>query len=255
MTCPHCSNPLSFIAIDTTDGQTQNIDECLSCGGHFLPPYIANFLSVETAKNVDSVLPKSKTVPVNRPVCPKCGQNMSSIKDDSVPETVTVFTCPNNHGDFFPKGQLLSFKKAQQAKIYYHKLWGIPLKSAFAVIVPLVIVFTAVTVIPTVVKQLGTSQESRVKASDILTSPLITPISGTQVLISFSTKSPAKSTIHFSEGNEGVINQTFVASDIPRTNHIINVDNLLPGTLYKYTITLIVNEKLTTTDEYTFATP
>jgi hypothetical protein len=223
----------------------------LNCGGHFLSPYLANFLSTETAKNVDSVLPKSKTLPSTGPVCPKCGQNMSSIKDDSVPETVTVVTCPNNHGDFFPKGQLLSFKKAQQAKIYYHKLWGIPLKSAFAVIIPLVIAFTAISVIPTIVKQIGTSQESRVKAGDILTAPLITPISSTQVLISFSTKSPAIASIRFTEG----LDKTFTLSESKQTNHLLSVDNLTPGTLYKYVINLNTNGKFTNTGEYTFVTP
>lgn len=251
MTCPHCSHPLSSIGIDTIDGQSQTIDECLNCGGHFLSPYMANFLSIETAKNVDSVLPKSNTVPAAHPVCSKCGQTMSSIKDDSVPETVTVFTCPNNHGDFFPKGQLLNFKKAQQAKIYYHKLWGIPLKSAFAVMIPLVIVFTAITVIPTIIKQLGTSQESRVKADDILTGPSITPLSQTEVLIYFSTKSPAKAQIRFIEG----LDKTFVVSQTPQTTHLFTVDGLTSGTLYKYIITLNINEKLTTTQEYTFATP
>lgn len=251
MTCPHCNNPLSFITIDTVDGQTQTIDECLNCGGHFLPPFLANFLSVETTKNIDSVLPKSKTVPSVGPVCPKCGQSMSSIKDDAVPETVTVFTCPNNHGDFFPKGQLLSFKKAQQAKIYYHKLWGIPLKSAMAVIIPLVIVFSAISIMPSVIKQLGISQESRVKAGDILTPPLITPVSDTQVLISFSTKNQAITSIRFTEG----LNQLFFASQTPQTNHLVSVDNLIPGTLYKYVIILNIKGKITTTEEYIFATP
>lgn len=251
MTCPHCGSPLSFIGIETTDGQAQTVDECLNCGGHFLLPYTANFITVETAKNIDSVLPKSNTVPASHPTCPKCGQTMSSIKDDAVPGTVTIFTCPNNHGDFFPKNQLLAFKKAQQAKIYYHKLWGIPLKSAFAVIIPLVIVFTAVAALPTVIKQLGTSQESRVKASDILTSPLITPISDTQVLISFSTKNPAISTIQFTEG----LNKSFDVSKTPQTNHLLNVEELSPGTLYKYIIVLNINDKITSTEEYTFATP
>jgi len=251
MTCPHCNAQLSFITIDTTDGQTQTIDECLNCGGHFLPPYLANFLSQETAKNIDSVLPKSKTVPSSSPVCPKCGQSMSSIKDDAVPETVTVFTCPNNHGDFFPKGQLLSFKNAQQAKIYYHKIWGIPLKSAMAVIIPLVIIFSAVSIMPTIVKQLTITKESRVKAGDILTAPLITPISDTQVLISFSTKNQAITSIRFTEGQ----NQTYFVSQTPQTNHLVNIDNLTSGTLYKYVIILNTKGKLTTTEEYIFATP
>jgi hypothetical protein len=242
---------MTSISIETIDGQSQNVDECLNCGGHFLSPYIANFISVETAKNVDSVLPKSNTVPSTYPVCPKCGQTMTSIKDDAVPETVTVFTCPNNHGDFFPKNQLINFKKAQQAKIYFHKLWGIPLKSAFAVLIPLVIIFTAVVAIPTIVKQLGTSKESRVTAGDILTAPLITPISNTQVLISFSTKSPAKTQIRFTEG----LDKTFDISGTSQTNHLLNVDGLASGTLYKYVIMVNINGKLTTTPEYTFATP
>jgi len=251
MTCPHCSHPLSSIIIDSIDSQPQTVNECLNCGGHFLPPYTANFLSIETAKNVDSVLPKSNAVPTSSPICPKCNQTMSSIKDDAVPETVTVFTCPNNHGDFFPKKQLLHFKQAQQAKIYYHKIWGIPLKSAFAVIIPLLIVFTAVTAMPTIIKQLNYSQESRVKAGGVLTTPLITPISNSQVLISFSTKNPTIASVRFTEG----LDNTFVISKAPQTNHLLNVDGLTPGTLYKYVIILNLNEKLTTTQEYIFATP
>ena len=111
--------------------------------------------------------------------------------------------------------------------------------------------FTAVTAMPTIIKQLGLSQESRVKAGDILTAPLITPISNTQVLISFSTKSPAIVSVRFTEG----LDKTFTASQAPQTNHLLNVEGLIPGTLYKYVITLNIKGKLTTTDEYTFATP
>lgn len=251
MTCPHCTSPLSSISIDTVDGQSQAIDECLNCGGHFLQPYVANFLSIETAKNIDSVLPKLKAVPATHPTCPKCGQIMPSIKDDSVPGNVTIFTCPNNHGDFFPKGQLLAFKKAQQAKLYYHKLWGIPLKSAFAIIIPLLVIFTAITAIPTVIKQLGTSQESRVKADNILTAPQIIPLSSTEVLISFSTKNPAIATIRFTEG----LTDSFTVSQTAQTSHLININSLTSGTLYKYVISLNIKGKVTTTEEYTFATP
>lgn len=251
MSCPYCKQSLSTLEIQTTDGQTKNISECLNCGGHFIDSYTANFISIETARNVDSVLPKSTSLPALTPTCSICGQIMTSIKDDAVPQTVTVFSCPNNHGDFFPKGQLLLFKEAQQAKIYFHKLWGIPLKSAFAVLIPLFIVFTAVSVLPSVITQLQSSQENRVKASEILTNPLITPISNTQVLISFSTERPAKTTIKFTEG----LDQTFTVSEKPSTNHLQNVDNLQPGTLYKYVIIIDSNGRPVTTSEYTFSTP
>jgi len=251
MFCPNCKESLSSIQIETSDGISHPIDECLNCGGHLIPSFIANFLTVETARNVDSVLPKNNNLPAVSPACSKCGQTMSSIKDDAVPQTVTVFTCPNNHGDFFPKGQLLLFKEAQQAKIYFHKLWGIPLKSAFAVLIPLFIVFTAVSVLPTVVTQMQYNQENRIKASEILTSPLITPISGTQVLISFSTQKPAKTSIRFTEG----MDKTFITSDVVTTNHLQNVEDLEPGTLYKYVIVIDSDGKPVTTSEYTFSTP
>lgn len=251
MSCPYCKENLSTIEIETSDGQTHTIEECLNCGGHFIPSFIANFITTETARNIDSVLPKAHSIPAYVPTCYKCGQVMSSIKDDSVPQTVTVFTCPNNHGDFFPRGQLLLFKEAQQAKIYFHKLWGIPLKSAFAVLIPLFIVFTAISVLPSVMNQISISQENRVKASEILTPPLITPISNTQVLISFSTQKPSKTSIKFTEGSD----KTYITSETPTTNHLQNVENLQPGTLYKYVIIIDSNGKPVTTSEYTFSTP
>jgi len=251
MNCPHCKSPLSTIDIDTVDGRVVKINECLNCGGHFLEPFLANFISANTAKNIDSVIPKSKQVSAISPICYKCGQPMSGIKDDAVPLTVTVFTCPNNHGDFFPKNQLLLFKQAQDAKINFHKIWGIPLKSAFAVVLPLLLVFTAIATIPTVIKQMSTPQETRIKASEIITQPLISPISPTHVLISFSTKNSVKTSLRFTEGMQKEI----IVSDTPQTSHLISVEELQPSTIYKYVIVLDQDGKKVNTSEYTFSTP
>ena len=251
MDCPHCHHSLSAIEIETSDGHFHSIEECLNCGGHLIDPYLANFLTLETTRNVDSIIPKSQAVPATNPVCPKCGQPMSGIKDDSVPQTVTVFTCPNNHGDFFPKNQLYLFKQAQQSKIYYHKLWGIPLKSAFAVLIPILVIFSLATLLPSILEQATTTQETRIKASEILTSPLITPISSTQVLISFSTQRQVKTSIRFTEG----LSDIFTVSSTPTTNHLLSVEELPPGTLFKYVIILDPDEKPVTTSEYTFSTP
>jgi len=176
---------------------------------------------------------------------------MPGIKDDPVPQTVTVYTCPNNHGDFFPKNQLLLFKEAQQSKIYYHKLWGIPLRSAFAVLIPILVIFSFATLLPSILEQVTTTQETRVKASELLTSPLITPISSTQVLISFSTQKPAKTTLKFTEG----LSMSFDVSATPQTNHLVSIESLSPSTIYKYVIVIDTNGRLITTSEYTFSTP
>lgn len=251
MTCPLCQNPMSSIEIETTDSQITSVDECHNCGGHFLPPILANFITVNTAKNIDSIIPKASSVPAASPTCPQCKQPMSSIKDDSVPQTVTVFSCPNNHGEFYPKNQLLYFKKAQDAKINYHKLWGIPLKSAFAIIIPVLIIFTAIVVTPNIIDQMKLNQENRVKAGDILTQPLITPISANQVLISFSTKNAVKTSITFTEG----FNKTIDVSVENDKNHLISISDLKPQTTYKYFITIDYLGKKTTTTEYIFSTP
>lgn len=251
MTCPLCHEVTSSIDINTTDGQTTTIEECQNCGGHFLPPILANFISTNTAKNIDSLIPKATSLPVASPTCPHCHQNMSSIKDDAVPETVTVFSCPNNHGEYYPKNQLLLFKKAQDAKINYHKLWGIPLRSAFAVIIPVLVIFTAITVIPNLVGEMNLNQENRVKAGDILTPPMITPISTNSVLISFSTKNSVKTSLTFTEG----LTKTYDISTTPDTNHLISINELQPQTTYKYFITIDTNGKRTNTTEYIFSTP
>lgn len=252
MTCPQCSENLSNLEIITTDGTPKNIEECLNCGGHFLEGYLVNFISTETAHNIDSVLPKKKNLSNTEPKCHHCGQIMFAIKDgDSIPLAVTVYNCPNGHGDFFPKGQLLLFKKAQDAKINYHKLWGIPLKTVFAVVIPLFVIFTSVTVLPSVVKELNKNQETRVNASEIVTPPLITPLSDSQVLISFSTKNNVTTSLIFTSG----LTKTVVVSQKPSTNHLVSIENLPPSTIFKYRIVIDLNGKKIQTSEYSFSTP
>jgi len=252
MTCPQCQQSLSHLDIQDTSGNQKIVEECLNCGGHFLENYLVDSISNETARNIDSVIPKDPHIQAANPVCHKCGQVMSSIRDgESVPQTVTVFQCPNNHGDFYPKGQLYLFKKAEQAKINYHKLWGIPLKTAFAVIVPVFILFSAVTILPKVINELNTSQENRVKASEILTPPLVTQISDSHVLISFSTHKKFTTSIKFVEGKK----ETIIISETPDNNHLISVDNLNASTTYKYVLVLDPDGQNITTSEYTFSTP
>ncbi len=251
MTCPQCNDSLNLIEVTTTDGTSKNIHECLDCGGHFLDNYLVNFISTETAHNADSVLPKKHNPLKPEPTCFHCGQVMFVIKDDAIPQTVTVYNCPNGHGDFFPKGQLLLFKKAQDAKINYHKLWGIPLKTAFAVIIPLFVLFTSITVLPTLVREINTIQETRVKASELVTNPLITPLSDNEVLISFSTKNKVQTRLLFTAG----LNKTVPVSEKEETNHLLHLENLSPSTTYTYKIIIDPNGKNLTVGEFSFSTP
>lgn len=247
MLCPQCRQSLSETEVETTDGQKALVHECFNCGGHFFPPLIANFILPETAKNLDSITPKNLFLAAPSVTCPVCQTTMTGIKDDAVPRGVTIFACPDNHGHFFPLHQLFAFKRAQKSKLEYHQVWGIPLRSAFAILLPIAFIFTVISVLPLTLQQIRQSQESRLKASDILTRPLVTPVNATTVVISFTTptESLASITLNIPAGP-----QTFSDSPNPQTTHVITLSGLTPATAYTYTITV---DKFTTS-LYSFTT-
>lgn len=248
MNCPQCHQSLADKEIVTTDNQKAVVYECFNCGGHFIPPLIANLIPPVTAQNLDSIAPKD-TSPSNPTItCPICQETMSSITDDVVPNSVTVYTCPENHGNFFPLHQLFAFKRAQKTKLEYHQLWGIPIKSVFSVLLPILAIFTAISAIPFTVDQLKTSRENRVKAGELTSNPLVSPISPNQVVISFTTKVASTSSLKLRLSG-GI--QIYPGTATPQTTHVINLENLQPGTPYQYE--LIVNNK--SAGIFSFTTP
>lgn len=248
MVCPQCRQALTDKEIITSDNQKALVYECFNCGGHFIPPLIVNLIPQVTAQNLDSISPKNSYQNSPTVTCPICQETMSSITDTVVPNNVTVYTCPENHGNFFPLGQLYAFKRAQKVKLEYHQLWGIPIKSVFSVLLPIIAIFTAISAIPLAVDQLKTSQENRVKAGELTSNPLVSPIGPSQVVISFTTKVASTSSLKLRLSGSV---QIFPGATTPQTTHVINLENLQPGTPYQYE--LIVNDKPAGT--YSFTTP
>lgn len=247
MNCPECHQTLSETEVITSDKQQAMVYECFNCGGHFVPPLIANLIPQITAQNLDSLTPKNTSPTSPSATCPICQTTMSSISDNVVPHGVTVYSCPDNHGNYFPLHQLTAFKRAQKAKLEYHQIWGIPLKSAFAILLPVLAIFTAITAIPLTLNQLRYSQESRIKASELVSTPLISPISSTQVVVSFTTKTAVNSSLRLIYSNGDLI----MNSPAPQTTHVFNLENLIPGTYYQYELT--ANNKLV--GAFNFTTP
>lgn len=236
LVCPQCAQPLTEKEVIVANDQKAIIHECFNCGGHFLPPMIANLLPIVTAQDTDSITPKN-TFPANPTiVCPVCRENMIAITDTVVPKSVTVYTCPENHGNFFPLHQLYAFKRAQKTKLEYHQLWGIPIKSVFTVLLPIVAIFTAITAIPFTLEQVKSIQEGRVKAGELVSTPLVSPISPTQTVISFTTKTKAVSTLNLTLPDNTT--RDYPGSATPQDTHIINLENLKPNTGYRYTLTV-----------------
>ncbi len=248
LVCPECRQPLSEKEVTTSDNQKPLIYECFNCGGHFVPPLIANLIPQGSAQDLDSITPKN-TYPISPSVvCPVCQATMVSITDSVVPKNVTVYSCPENHGNYFPLHQLYAFKRAQKAKLEYHQLWGIPIKSVFTVLLPVLAIFTAIAAIPFTLNQLKSSQESRVKAGELVSNPLVSAISPTQMVISFTTKVASTSSLKLILSG-GV--QNFPGATSPQTTHVINLNNLQPGTAYQYEI--ILNNK--SVGKFSFTTP
>lgn len=231
MQCPACRQPLSEKEVITSDNQKALTYECFNCGGHFTPPLIANLIPLVTAQDLDSITPKN-TYPSTQSVdCPVCHTTMVAISDSAVPRGVTVYSCRENHGNFFPLHQLFAFKKAQKSKLEYHQLWGIPLKSIFTVLLPIIAIFTAVTAIPFTLDQLKSSQESRIRAGEIVSTPLVTPIGPTQVVISFTTNVPTVTNLRLLSPGETT---EYPISVVANATHVLNLSTLQPNTLYNY---------------------
>ena len=54
--------------------------------------------------------------------------------EESLPQGISALKCEDGHGYFFPSGELSKFNRAQQAKIEYHTLWGIPLPNVKSIL-------------------------------------------------------------------------------------------------------------------------
>ena len=251
MVCPYCSQKLTPTFVKTKAGQTGEVYECFSCGGHWFPRWLANDISEQAAQDLDAILAKLTVSPPEEPRCPVCQTRLSIIKhEESVPQSVTVWACPEGHGDFFPKNELIKFKSAQETKISYLKLWNIPIRSVFAVLLPVLAVFALLGGVPLVLRQLQTPQESRITAGATYSQPLINVIGASSAIIFFTSSSPVTSSLTLYQN--GVFHSTHTIASQPSTQHRLRLDNLLSDKSYTYTLTIINADSSAETSEFYF---
>lgn len=248
MLCPFCNSPLQEAAVQTKQGEQSAIYECFTCGGHWFPRWLANDIAYSQAITVDAIAPQREITTPESPRCPQCQTRLSLITHDSVPRGLHIYSCPQGHGNYFPKGQLLQFKKAQEAKIDYHQAWGIPIKSIFAVLLPVAVVLGLAAGIPLTLNQLETSQEQRIAASDPINTPAVTQIPPDSVILSFTSKIAGITTVILYQNTQPV--QTVLASQTPSTVHSATLKNLVPNVPYTYTITLKTGTEIITSKPF-----
>ncbi len=127
MHCPNGDNLLIDKA-PKHDGLTLHYLLCLSCGGIWVSSFDANYLKYVDipASQGESLRTQGLSLIL---LCPQCRKGLLRATGDNVPPDVVAYRCPDGHGYFFPAGELLKFKEAQEVKIEYHQKWHIPLAS------------------------------------------------------------------------------------------------------------------------------
>lgn len=133
---------------------SQVILHCSNCGASFFEENGINRISQDSAfqlsqdKKNNEVSGLEKKCPKDQNVLQPISTNFNEFQPIStpIPPDVTLLQCHTCKGIFVFPEDLLAFKKAQDAKLNYFKIWGIPLPSLKSVVVLFFIAFISATV-------------------------------------------------------------------------------------------------------------
>lgn len=239
MRCPNCETLLYSKKVEAQDGKALLIDYCANCGGIWFDHWEANRISVKAASLLVQHLAKhSQTTPVLADTlrCPHCHVKLDTLRGENVPLNCTVFYCPNCYGNWFPKGEIVNFKKAQETKLKYFKTWRIPLVSAFSILLPVFLIVIVGISIPLTVYLVQRRQEQRTFAQDYVRTLSVYPLNPTSVLIAWRTVTPMPTELEY--GRDQFSMRRVSVSVAPNTFHQVTLINLQPKASYYYRIIL-----------------
>ncbi len=188
MSCSNCGQQLLGRSLDN-----QTVFHCGNCGGSFFDENGINRISLKSAvqlaqdKRTDEISGQQKR-------CPKDGYRLSAIlNNEAIPRDITLLRCLRCHGIFAYPDDLVQFKKAQNSKVDYYKMWQSPLSSLRSVIVLSFILFVSAGLILAITAiQNGTARQ--LQASDLIKNMSVSA-SGRFLFLTFQTNSPSRSQI------------------------------------------------------------
>lgn len=141
MLCPNCSEQLDIIEVSN-----QKVLHCKNCGGNFFEENSINRISARDAETLTKDA-QENIITGNPKICPKDSIFLHLIdSDEAVPHNISLFRCPKCRGIFAYPDDLLKFKKAQNIKIEFFKIWQNPLPALKTVLVLSFIAVLSVTV-------------------------------------------------------------------------------------------------------------
>lgn len=242
MQCPLGDGELISHTTQGENGLTVAYSTCAACRGYWMNSFAANFVKL-TSIDTTRVITSASTY-----YCPVCTKPLTRSTGDNIPDGVSVFDCPVHHGYFFPTGQLAAFKKAQQTKIEYHKLWHIPMSNVTSVLLGGLILLILTGGIAATFTALQQKQITQSQAQQILTGHAVySATDHSAVLVTAATSVEATVTIHI----PALDNLTVLMITEDHRIHRLTIPNIQSG-FYIYYFTITVNEKETQSDIFTF---
>lgn len=242
--CPSCGSVLFPYTLNLAKKKEAQVEYCYSCGGFWGEHWIVNNLTYKKISFLIKNLPSpsvSKGLSSNGFVCPCCKVMLQRLLGENIPNNLNVYACPRCFGNWFPKGELLRFKSAQESKLAFYKNWNIPLKSIYQILLPLlVLIFTAVS-IPFTVRIVQTGIKERILASEVIKKMNIMATTDNGLLIFFETAKFVISEVVWEENNRINI---YTVSQSPAKFHQIKITSLEKGKEYKYKVIIYFNGKV-----------
>lgn len=119
MMCPACQGELAPIDTQGHYGTRLTVDSCLQCLGFWLeaiePASIghAAVTDLEGDANLNDIVTQPRS---DFRGCPQCRVALEEITGGNVPEGLHVDTCPQCHGMWFDRGELLVYKSVLEQK-------------------------------------------------------------------------------------------------------------------------------------------
>lgn len=204
---------------------------CPVCRGYWMDSFSANFIKVPPEETA-SPWPSSH---LQAFYCPVCSKLLVRAAGENIPDSVYVYQCPNHHGYFFPTGQLATFKKAQQTKIAYHKLWHIPMPSVASILLGGMVFVILSGGLAITFLNLQQRQTMQSQAKQTLTGNAVYVASDHRsILVTATTGIEATLTLHIPTLN----NFTALLTTTDHHMHQLTVPNIPAGTYpYYFTIT------------------
>lgn len=209
MQCPNCRSILIILHL-----QNQVIAHCSNCGGSLFEPNGINKLSLDEAKSIVELSRNTKKEN-NIEICPYDGKKMNVLYQNSIPNFITLFSCPECSRVWGLPQDIIDFKIAQKTLIEYHQAWKKPLPALRSVLIMGIMLTVGLSSFYVFFRH-SSNFSSKTQAENIIKSVNFEVV-GDAVMIYFTTSTKYKSEILFTDP-KGLVFKHKIAEE-PSTLH------------------------------------